>query len=150
MASSRVSGVRLDALWKNTREAVFVLNGERRLTYVNRAWEELTGYDAGAVLGLACHGQVSPDAGDTSGLAASFCPPPEAMDGRPAGGLTLIVHAAGEADGVWHIVEVWDSEAYADAFDRDVLVPAIEAATGRPPPGDAPVVSFDLHQLVTP
>lgn len=92
-------------MWKNTREAVFVLNGERRLTYVNRAWEELTGYDAGAVLGLACHGQVSPDAGDTSGLAASFCPPPEAMDGRPAGGLTLIVHAAGER--LWRRVEFW-------------------------------------------
>jgi hypothetical protein len=64
--------------------------------------------------------------------------------------LGLIMHAAGEADGVWHVVEVWDSEAYADAFDRNVLVPSIEAATGRPPPGDAPVVSFDLHQLVTP
>jgi hypothetical protein len=64
--------------------------------------------------------------------------------------LGLIMHAAGEADGVWRIVEVWDSEEYAEAFDRDVLVPAIEAATGRPPPGDAPVVAFDLHQLVTP
>jgi hypothetical protein len=64
--------------------------------------------------------------------------------------LGLIMHAAGEADGVWRIVEVWDSAEYAEAFDREVLVPAIAAATGSPPPGDAPMVDFHLHQLVTP
>jgi hypothetical protein len=62
----------------------------------------------------------------------------------------LYMHAAGEADGAWHIVDVWESEEYAEAFDRDVLVPAIEAVTGSPPPGDAPTVGFDVHQLVTP
>jgi hypothetical protein len=62
----------------------------------------------------------------------------------------LILHAAGEGDGSWHIVEVWDSEEYARQFDAEILVPAIEAATGGPPPGDAPTVSFELHQLVTP
>jgi hypothetical protein len=64
--------------------------------------------------------------------------------------LGLIMHAAGEADGVWRIVEVWEAEEYAESFDRDVLVPAVEAVTGSPPPGDAPVVGFDLRQLVTP
>jgi hypothetical protein len=62
----------------------------------------------------------------------------------------LIMHAAGEANGSWHIVEVWDSEEYAQQFDAEILIPAIEAATGSPPPGDAPTVSFELHQLVTP
>ena len=64
--------------------------------------------------------------------------------------LGLIMHAAGEADGMWHIVEVWDSEEYAQRFDREVLVPAIEAAYGSPPPGDSPSLGFELHQLVTP
>jgi hypothetical protein len=64
--------------------------------------------------------------------------------------LGLIMHAAGEADGTWHIVEIWDAEEYAQRFDREVLVPAIEDAYGSPPPGDAPTVSFELRQLVTP
>jgi hypothetical protein len=62
----------------------------------------------------------------------------------------LISHAAGVLDGVWQIVEIWDTEEYAQRFDLDRLVPAIEAVTGSPPPGDAPVVGYVLHQLVTP
>jgi hypothetical protein len=64
--------------------------------------------------------------------------------------LGMISHAAGEADGCWQIVEVWESELYAQRFDRERLVPAIEAVTGSPPPGDAPTVGYVLHQLITP
>ena len=49
-----------------------------------------------------------------------------------------MLHAAGEVDGSWQIVEVWYSQEYAQRFDLDRLVPAIAAVTGRPPPGDAP------------
>ncbi|MGO9487516.1 MAG: hypothetical protein ACLQBB_00630 [Solirubrobacteraceae bacterium] len=62
----------------------------------------------------------------------------------------LISHAAGEVDGSWQIVEIWESEGYAQRFDRERMVPAIEAVTGSPPPGDAPTVGYTLHQLVTP
>ncbi|HME01708.1 MAG TPA: hypothetical protein VKG38_01585 [Solirubrobacteraceae bacterium] len=64
--------------------------------------------------------------------------------------LGLIAHAAGEADGSWHIVEIWESEDFAQRFDRERLVPAIEAVTGRPPPRNAPTVAFELRGLVTP
>lgn len=64
--------------------------------------------------------------------------------------LGLISHAAGEADGSWHIVEIWESEDFAEQFDRERLVPAIEAVTGQPPPGNAPTVAFELRGLVTP
>jgi len=64
--------------------------------------------------------------------------------------LGLISHAAGEADGCWQIVEIWESEEYAHRFDRERLVPAIEVVTGRPPPGDAPAVGYQVHGLVTP
>ncbi len=64
--------------------------------------------------------------------------------------LGLISHAAGEADGSWHIVEVWESEGLAQRFDRERLLPAIEAVTGRPPPGNAPTLAFELRGLVTP
>jgi hypothetical protein len=64
--------------------------------------------------------------------------------------LGLISHAAGEADGCWQIVEIWESEEYAQRFDRERLIPAIEAVTGSPPPGDAATLGYQLRGLVTP
>jgi hypothetical protein len=63
--------------------------------------------------------------------------------------LGMILHTAGEVDGCWQVVEVWDAEEYAQRFDVERLVPAIEAVTGSPPPGDAPTVGYELHQLTT-
>ncbi len=96
MSPPRVPGVRLDAVVQQAREPVFLLSPERRLLMVNRAWEELTGHSADEVLGLECrpHGPTRP--GDLSGLGGSFCPPPEAMAGRPCAATTLIIHADGE------------------------------------------------------
>jgi PAS domain S-box-containing protein len=106
MASPRVSGVRrLDAWLQHAREPVFVLNAERRLVYVNRAWEELTGYAAETVLGTDCRPMSPAKVGDPAGLGASFSPPLEALAGRPAGVPTLIVHAQGERR--WRRVEFW-------------------------------------------
>ena len=64
--------------------------------------------------------------------------------------LGLISHAAGETDGCWQLVEIWESETYAQRFDRERLIPAIEAATGAPPPGDVPPIAYELHRLITP
>ena len=84
MASPRVSGVRrLDAWLQHAREPVFVLNAERRLVYVNRAWEELTGYAAEAVLGLDCRAHGPARAGDPAGLGEQLLPAPGGP-GRPA------------------------------------------------------------------
>lgn len=105
MTSPRVSGVRLDALFQHAREPVFVLNAERRLVYVNRAWEDLTGHPAEAVLGLVCQPHGPTSAGDLAGLGGSFCPPSEALEGQPAGGHTLILHSSGERR--WRRVEFW-------------------------------------------
>lgn len=106
MASLRVSGVRrLNALLQQAREPVFLIDGDRRLVYVNRAWEELTGFKAEAVAGLECRPHGPSRVGDLDGLGASFCPPPEALAGQAAGGPTLIVHASGER--LWRRVEFW-------------------------------------------
>ena len=64
--------------------------------------------------------------------------------------LGLMLHAAGKVDGSWQIVEVWYSEEYAQRFDLDRLVPAIAAVTGRPPPGDAPMIGFEVHTAIIP
>jgi DNA-binding NtrC family response regulator len=55
------------------------------------------------VIGQECrpHGPARPN--DLESVGASFCPPPEALDGEPASTRTLIFHAEGEQ--LWRRVE---------------------------------------------
>ena len=96
MASTRVSGVRLENLLQQACEPLFWLNHDHKLIWVNRAWEELTGHPAESVLGLVCNAHGPTHAGDLAGLGGSFYPPAAARAGRPAGGPTLIIHSGGE------------------------------------------------------
>lgn len=105
MASSRVSGARLDQLLQQAREPAFWLNAGRKILWVNRAWDELTGHPAGSVVGLTCRPHGPTRAGDLLGLAGSFYPPAEALAGRPAGAKTLIIRPDG--DRLWRRVEFW-------------------------------------------
>ena len=57
----------------------------------------------------------------------------------------LIVHAAGEVDGKWRLVDVWESEAAYERFRDSRLMPAVVAALGQeavdagpPAPGEPP------------
>src|SRR5262245_59618284 len=128
MPSPRASGVRLDALLRQAREAVFVLDAGRRLVFVNRAWEELTGYPAGEVVGLTCSPHGPTRAGDLVGLGGSFCPPPEAMAGEPSGGPTLVVRADGER--LWRRVEFWP---YHDVRGELIALLGLVRSTEAPP-----------------
>ncbi len=105
MTSPRVLSLRLDALLSVAREPAFLLGPDRRIVGVNRAFEELVGHPAESVVGLACNPHGPTRAGDLAGLGGSFCPPPEALAGQPAGGPTLILHAEGERR--WRRVEFW-------------------------------------------
>src|SRR4051812_48903212 len=105
MASPRVPGIRLDAVLHQAREPVFILNPERRVVFVNRAWEELTGHSAEEVVGMPCDPHGPTRGGDLSSLGGSFCPPPEALCGKPCGGPTLIIDATGERR--WRRLEFW-------------------------------------------
>jgi hypothetical protein len=60
----------------------------------------------------------------------------------------LIMHAAGQFDGEWRVVEVWESEDYAIQFDSESLQPTLKALTGKRAPVDAECT--ELHNLVTP
>lgn len=63
----------------------------------------------------------------------------------------LLMHSAGDVDGVWQIVDVWESEEHAQRFDRERLGPAIAAVTGAAPPsGHPPTTVYELHHLVIP
>jgi tellurite resistance-related uncharacterized protein len=54
----------------------------------------------------------------------------------------LILHAAGEVDGTWQAVSVWESRAAFEAFRDERVLPAVaatlgeEAAAAGPPPAE--------------
>jgi transcriptional regulator with PAS, ATPase and Fis domain len=105
MPTPRLAAFEPSPLWQRAREPIFWLDPALKLTWVNRAWELLTGYPAEAVVGLTCQAHAATSAGDVSDMAASFHPPPESMAGQPAGGPTLICRADGER--LWRRVEFW-------------------------------------------
>jgi hypothetical protein len=68
-------------------------------------------------------------------------------DNPPEG---LIMHTAGEVDGQWQIVDVWESAADAERFGTERLGPALEAVMGGTPPGPPPTTVYELHNLNRP
>ena len=70
-------------------------------------------------------------------------------DSPPEG---LILHAAGEENGKWRSVDVWESEAAYEQFRDQRLMPAVQEAMGAdaiaagPPPSE----SFEVKNLVKP
>ena len=105
MRTPRSAAFAPNPLWQRAREPIFWLDPALKLVWVNRAWEELTGYSAEAVVGLTCQAHGPSRAGDLADLAASFRPPPESLAGQPAGGPALIFHADGQR--LWRRVEFW-------------------------------------------
>jgi hypothetical protein len=71
------------------------------------------------------------------------------VDSTPPAG--MLMHSAGEVDGVWQIVDVWESEQHAQRFDQERLAPAIAAVTGAAAPtGHPPTTVYELHNVVLP
>jgi transcriptional regulator with PAS, ATPase and Fis domain len=146
MASSRSVGVRrLAALFHRAREAVFVLDARRRIVYVNPAWEALTGQQGDQVMGLVCEPRSAKSDGNLDNLGGSFCPPPEALAGRPASGTSLIVHAAGERQ--WRRIEYWPWHVESGALLGLVGIVRDLADTPHAPESDAMRLRSELQEL---
>jgi transcriptional regulator with PAS, ATPase and Fis domain len=71
---------RWQSLFQHSSDPVFVLSRRRRLLFVNKAWEALTGHTVAAVRGLACTRRSSE--GDLAYLAHCLCPTADVMQGR--------------------------------------------------------------------
>ena len=67
----------------------------------------------------------------------------------PAG---LIVHTAGEADGEWQVVDVWESTDAKERFEQERLMPAIESTVGAEnmEQGRPEMVEYEAHHIITP
>jgi hypothetical protein len=71
------------------------------------------------------------------------------VDASPPEG--LIMHSAGDLDGTWQIVDVWESEEHAQRFDAERLGPAVAAVAGATPPaGPPPTTVYELYNLMLP
>lgn len=68
-------------------------------------------------------------------------------DDPPAG---LIVHTAGEVDGKWQIVDVWESAEHAQRFDTERLMPAIAEVAGGQDPGRPDMTVYEAHHVIRP
>jgi transcriptional regulator with PAS, ATPase and Fis domain len=75
---------RWQALFQRSSDPIFVLDSQRRLRFVNRAWEALTGLSAADVRLLSCRRRQPAAAGDglLEVLAHALCPPPEVLKGE--------------------------------------------------------------------
>lgn len=145
MRSPRLSPFKPDHLWQLAREPIFWLDPTLKLTWVNRAWEKLTGYPAELVMGLTCQAHGPTGTGDLTDLAASFHPPPESLTGQPAGTSALIFHVSGEAS--WHRLEFWP---FRDENDSLIgLLGLVLAAKCRPSVADSQgnQLHLDLLQI---
>ncbi len=75
---------RWQAFFQRTGEPLFLLNRQRRILFVNWAWEKLTGIPAAQVRGLACTRRQSSETGPWSDLARVLCPPRQVLQGQGA------------------------------------------------------------------
>ena len=75
---------RWQALFQRSAQPLFLLNGQRRILFVNQAWERLTGMPASEARGLLCRRRTikSEDPWDLA-VRSLCCPPPEVLDGQP-------------------------------------------------------------------
>src|SRR4051794_23542834 len=91
-AATSVRPFRWHAFLQRATTPLFLLNRHRRIVFVNRAWESLTGTTAEQARELACRRQkpASPDAGWKEVLEHALCPPPEVRDGKPGRARRLI------------------------------------------------------------
>jgi hypothetical protein len=62
----------------------------------------------------------------------------------------LIMHAAGEVDGHWKMVDIWESEAAYERFRESRLMPAVLATMGEQAmaAGPPPTETFEVKHLV--
>jgi PAS domain S-box-containing protein len=105
---------RWQALFQRAREPLFLLNRQRRILFVNRAWEELTGVSAAEARGRRVgHRRKPATLPLDEALAHALTPPLEVLQGRPARARRL---APGGARLGW-----WDVEFFPLRGDDGLL-----------------------------
>jgi DNA-binding NtrC family response regulator len=87
--------LRLPALLQRTAEPLFLLSPQRRLLFVNAAWQELTGIPLSQARGLVCKPYRAAEPGSREALLHTLSPPAEALAGQVAQCRRLVPVAGG-------------------------------------------------------
>jgi DNA-binding NtrC family response regulator len=133
--------LRWQAFFQRAREPLFVLNRRRRLLFVNRAWEELTGLTAADVWMLACGTRGATEPGPWSAIGRALCPPPEALEGRPARARRLIP-GADPSRRWWDITffPLQGEDGLLGVVGKIAVAALEQPASAAPPPEEAVAV----------
>lgn len=79
-----------------TQTPLFVLDARRKVLFFNRGCEELTGWEAGDVIGQVCDYVSESDYDQVESLTGSLCPPPEVVEGQEQAVPTFFVSRDGQ------------------------------------------------------
>jgi hypothetical protein len=125
------------AFFQRSADALFLLDRQRRLRFVNRAWEALTGVAAADARLLPCR-RPRPASGDeppAEALKHALCPPPEVLAGA-AGRARRRLPAPGRGGWAW-----WDVEFFPLRGDGGLVgtLGRILPVPGRDEPGAPPL-----------
>ncbi len=66
----------------STTTPVFILDDRRRVLFFNKGCEQLTGWEAGDVIGQVCDFVSEPDLAQVESFTGALCPPPEVFQGQ--------------------------------------------------------------------
>jgi transcriptional regulator with AAA-type ATPase domain len=141
---------RWQAFFQRSTDPLFLLNRQRLLLFVNRAWEALAGLSAAQARGLICRKQqpAAPDDTLEDVLTHALCPPPEALRGAAATTRRLLPASAlrTETPRWWDVdfMPLCDGDTLRGILGRIKPLP-VEAA---PPPAPLPEKIGALRQRV--
>ncbi len=92
-ASSSADDFRWQAFFQRSTDAIFLLDRQLRIRFVNRAWEQLTQVSFADVRLLRCRRRASTAADDSFQeiWSHALCPPPEVLDGQPGRARRLLL-----------------------------------------------------------
>ena len=139
---------RWQALLHRAADPVFVLDRRRRLLFVNRAWEALTGFGSDAARGLVCRhlAPVGVDASGDDALAHALTPPAEVSQGQPSRARRRAVYAATNASPRWWDIDFLPLRQDAGYLVVGRIVPLAEDPASNPSLGQLPERLVDLRQ----
>jgi DNA-binding NtrC family response regulator len=123
---------RWQALFGRVREPLFVLNRQRRIIFVNHAWETLTGVSAAEARRWVCTQRQAAKAGAGTSIARVLWPPPEVLNGKSARARRSVEDAAGAHWWDIEFVPLCDEDGVLCVLGR-IAGPAAVSAPGLVP-----------------